>query len=38
MKNNRIINAVIFDLSGTLVDYGSLATIITMRKTFQSKE
>ena len=37
MKNNRIINAVIFDLSGTLVDYGSLATIITMRKTFQSK-
>lgn len=37
MKNNTIINAVIFDLSGTLVDYGSLATIITMRKTFQSK-
>ena len=37
MKNNKIIQAVIFDLSGTLVDFGSLATIDTMKKVFQSK-
>ena len=37
MKNNKILKAVIFDLSGTLVDFGSLATIVTMKKIFQSK-
>ncbi len=37
MKNNKIIQAVIFDLSGTLVDFGSVATIDTMKKVFQSK-
>ena len=37
MKNNKFIEAVIFDLSGTLVDFGSLATIQAMQKIFKSK-
>ena len=37
MKNNKKLKAVIFDLSGTIVDFGSLATINTMKKIFQSK-
>ena len=37
MKNNKIIQAVIFDLSGTLVDFGSLATIDTMKNFFNLK-
>lgn len=37
MKNNKIIYAVIFDLSGTLIDFGSLATLKTMKKVFKSK-
>ena len=37
MKNNKIIEAIIFDLSGTLVDFGSLATIEAMKKVFKSK-
>ena len=35
MKDNKKIEAVIFDLSGTLVDHGSLATINTMQKIFK---
>lgn len=37
MKNNKIIYAVIFDLSGKLIDFGSLATLKTMKKVFKSK-
>ncbi len=37
MKNNKIIHAIIFDLSGTLIDFGSLATLKTMKKVFKSK-
>lgn len=37
MKNNKIIKAVIFDLSGTLVDFGSLATVDTMKSIFKSR-
>ena len=34
MKNNNKLEAVIFDLSGTIVDFGSLATILAMKKLF----
>ncbi len=37
MKNYKKIEAVIFDLSGTLVDFGSLATIEAMKKIFKNK-
>jgi len=38
MKNNSNIKAIIFDLSGTLVDFGSLATINTMKSVFKKKK
>lgn len=38
MKNNNKVEAVIFDLSGTLVDHGSLATIQTMKQVFIEKK
>ena len=38
MKNNNKLEAVIFDLSGTIVDFGSLATILAMKKAFLKKE
>ena len=34
MKNNYKIDAVIFDLAGTVVDFGSIATIQSMKKIF----
>ena len=37
MKNNKKLKAVIFDLSGTIIDFGSLATITAMKKIFQLK-
>ena len=37
MKNNNKLEAVIFDLSGTIVDFGSLATILAMKKAFLKK-
>ena len=38
MKNNNNIKAIIFDLSGTLIDFGSLATIYTMKNVFKEKK
>ena len=38
MKNNSNIKLIIFDLSGTLVDFGSLATIDTMKNVFKKKK
>ena len=35
MKNNNKLEAVIFDLSGTIIDFGSLATILAMKKAFK---
>ena len=32
MQKNRILDAVIFDWAGTIIDYGSLATIIAIKK------
>ena len=32
MKNNYKIDAVIFDLAGTVIDFGSMATIQSMKK------
>ena len=37
MKNNNKLEAVIFDLSGTIIDFGSLATILAMKKAFLKK-
>ena len=34
MQNNKNIEAVIFDWAGTLIDFGSLATIEAMKKVF----
>ena len=37
MQKNRILDAVIFDWAGTIIDYGSLATIIAIKKIFNKK-
>ena len=34
MKKNHKLDAVIFDLSGTIIDFGSLATIDAMKEIF----
>lgn len=38
MKNNYKIDAVIFDLAGTVIDFGSMATIQSMKKIFADKK
>ena len=34
MENNKKLEAIIFDLSGTIIDFGSLATILAMKNAF----
>ena len=38
MKNNSNIKLIIFDLSGTIIDFGSLATIDAMKNVFKKKK
>lgn len=38
MKNNNKLEAIIFDLSGTIIDFGSLATFCAMKKVFDEKK
>ena len=38
MKKNYKLDAVIFDLSGTIVDFGSLATIDAMKEVFKKRQ
>jgi len=38
MQKKRILKAVIFDWAGTIVDYGSLSTIVDIKKIFKKKK
>ena len=37
MQKNRILKAIIFDWAGTIIDFGSLSTIIAIKKIFKKR-
>ena len=37
MQKSKILKAVIFDWAGTIIDFGSLSTIIAIKKIFNKK-